>query len=155
MTGTAEPGDLSVTALDTSQVWSWGGLSDANLFAGSDAKRVLDATNAALVAVRTLLYRHPMVDHLLCALGYRHIIELVARFSRRGTAATSDVHMQYTEFDLPHVAERKRELPHDIEAVASSDIARAWNLLDSDRRTQRALFGARASSVLVPRDGGR
>jgi hypothetical protein len=52
VTATAEPGDLSVTALYTSQVCAWGGLSDAHLFAGSDAKRVFDATNAALAAAR-------------------------------------------------------------------------------------------------------
>jgi hypothetical protein len=96
-----------------------------------------------------------MIDHLLCALGYRHIIELAAGFSRRGSAATSEVHMQYTELDLPHVAERKRELPEDIEAVASSNIARAWNLPEPGRRTQVALFVARASSVPGRKDGGR
>lgn len=290
MTVPAEAGDLSVTALYTSQVCAWGGLSDAHLFANSDAKRVFDATNAALAAARmfnrrlaplrhSLLHRHVMIDHLLCASGYQHVIELAAGFSRRGTAATSDVHMQYTELDLPHVVERKRELlqrtdegravlarprlrlvegdvetvalepfvrhgepvfviaegllmylaadarrslftkvrqlaattgelrfvfdlvPTDeesapgivervleaavkrstggrtfkrdartrndlvtalhqagfdnIEVVASSDIAHAWNLPEPDRRTQVALFIARASSVLASKDGGR
>jgi O-methyltransferase involved in polyketide biosynthesis len=121
VTVAAEPGDLLVTALYTSQVWAWGGLSHAHLFASSDARRVFDATNAALGAARmfnrklaplrhSLLHRHAMIDHLLGASGYRHVIELAAGFSRRGTAATSDVHMQYTELDLPHVVERKREL---------------------------------------------
>jgi O-methyltransferase involved in polyketide biosynthesis len=121
VTVTAEPGDLSVTALYTSQVWVWGGLSHAHLFASSDARRVFDATNAALGAARicnrklaplrhSLLHRHAMIDHLLGASGFRHVIELAAGFSRRGTAATSDVHMQYTELDLPHVVERKRQL---------------------------------------------
>jgi O-methyltransferase involved in polyketide biosynthesis len=290
VTVTAEPGDLSVTALYTSQVWAWGGLSHAHLFASSDGKRVFDATNAALAAARmfnrklaplrhSLLHRHAMIDHVLCASGYRHVIELAAGFSRRGTAATSDVHTQYTELDLPHVVERKRELLRrtdegravlarqtlrlvegdvetvmlepfvrrgepvfviaeglmmylaadarhglfakvrqlaattgelrfvfdlvptdeesapgivervleaaikrstggrtferdartrhdivtalrdagfdDIEAVASSDIARAWNLPEPDRRTQVVLFVARASSVLAHEDGRR
>ena len=121
MTVTAEPGDLSVTALYTSQVWAWGGLSHAHLFASSDGKRVFDATNTALGAARmfnrklaplrhSLLHRHAMIDHLLCVSGYRRVIELAAGFSRRGTAATSDAHMQYTELDLPHVVVRKREL---------------------------------------------
>jgi hypothetical protein len=43
----------------------------------------------------------------------------------------------------------------DIEAVASSDIARAWNLPEPDRRTQVVLFVARASSVLAHEDGRR
>jgi O-methyltransferase involved in polyketide biosynthesis len=121
VTVAAEPGDLLVTALYTSQVWAWGGLSHAHLFASSDARRVFDATNAALGAARmfnrklaplrhSLLHRHAMIDHLLGASGYRHVIELAAGFSRRGTAATSDAHLQYTELDLPHVVERKREL---------------------------------------------
>src|SRR5262249_32888522 len=44
----AAKGDLSVTALYTSGVWTWGGLSYAHLYATTDAKRVFDATNAAL-----------------------------------------------------------------------------------------------------------
>ncbi len=119
--GMAGPGDLSVTALYTSQVWAWGGLSHAHLFASPDSKRVFDATNAALAAARlfdhrlaplrySLLHRHTMIDHLLCESGHRHVIELAAGFSRRGAATTSDAHVQYTELDLPHVIERKREL---------------------------------------------
>jgi O-methyltransferase involved in polyketide biosynthesis len=118
---TAKQGDLSVTALYTSQVWVWGGLSHAHLFASPDAKHVFDATNAALAAARmfdhklaplrhSLLHRHTMIDHLLRESGYRHVIELAAGFSRRGAATTSDAHVQYTELDLPHVVERKREL---------------------------------------------
>jgi O-methyltransferase involved in polyketide biosynthesis len=121
MVVTAKPGDLSVTALYTSQAWAWGGLSHAHLFASSDAKRVFDATNAVLAAVRmfnrklaplrhSLLHRHTMIDHLFRESGYRHIIELAAGFSRRGAAATSDAHVTYTELDLPPVIERKREL---------------------------------------------
>lgn len=121
MTATAKPGDLSGTALYTSQVWAWGGLSHAHLFANPDAKRVFDTTNAALAAARVfnrqlpplrhaLLHRHAMIDHLLRASGYRHVIELAAGFSRRGAAATSDARVRYTELDLPPIMERKRNL---------------------------------------------
>jgi O-methyltransferase involved in polyketide biosynthesis len=121
MTATVKPGDLSGTALYTSQVWAWGGLSHAHLFASSDAKRVFDTTNAALAAARifnhqlpplrhSLLHRHTMIDHLLRASGCRDVIELAAGFSRRGAAATSDARMRYTELDLPPIVERKRQL---------------------------------------------
>jgi hypothetical protein len=43
----------------------------------------------------------------------------------------------------------------DVEVVASSDIARAWNLPEPGRRTQVALFVARASSVPGRKDSGR
>lgn len=118
---TAKPGDLTPTALYTSQVWAWGGLSYAHLFASPDAKRVFDVTNAALATARmfnhqfaplrhSLLHRHTMIDHLLRESGYRDVIELAAGFSRRGAAATSDARVTYTELDLPSVVERKREL---------------------------------------------
>ncbi|HET9117372.1 MAG TPA: class I SAM-dependent methyltransferase [Pseudonocardiaceae bacterium] len=114
-------GDLSVTALYTSQVWAWAGLSDAHLFASPDAQHVFEAANAALAAARTpdhklaplhhsLLHRHAMIDHLLGASGYRQVIELAAGLSRRGAATTSDAQVRYTELDLPHVVELKREL---------------------------------------------
>jgi hypothetical protein len=38
------------SALYTSQVWAWGGLSHAHLFMSPDAKRVFDVTNT--VAMR-------------------------------------------------------------------------------------------------------
>jgi hypothetical protein len=105
-------GDLSVTALYTSQVWTWGGLSHAHLFASPAAKSVFDATNTALGAARmfdrklaplrhSLLHRHTMIDHLLRESGDRHVIELAAGLSRRGAAATIDPKVQYTELDLP------------------------------------------------------
>jgi len=118
---TSKNGDLSVTALYTSQVWAWGGLSHAHLFASPDAKRVFDSTNAALAAARmfnrklaplhhSLLHRHTMIDHLLRESGDRHVIELAAGLSRRGAAATIDPKVQYTELDLPPVVQHKREL---------------------------------------------
>lgn len=118
---TTKPGDLSVTALYTSQVWVWGGLSHAHLFANPDAKRAFDATNAVLTLFRmfnyklaplrhSLLHRHTMIDHLLRESGDSDVIELAAGFSRRGAAASSDVHVTYTEIDLSTVVKRKREL---------------------------------------------
>ena len=118
---TARPGDLSVTALYTSQVWAWGGLSYAHLFTSSDARRIFGVTNVALAVARmfspkltplphSLLHRHTMIDHLLRAAGCRQVIELAAGFSRRGAAATNNPHVQYTEIDLPHVIGCKREL---------------------------------------------
>jgi hypothetical protein len=53
-------GDLSVTALYTSQVWAWGGLPYAQLFATAEAKRVFDATNAALAAASLFKKRAPL-----------------------------------------------------------------------------------------------
>jgi O-methyltransferase involved in polyketide biosynthesis len=118
---TVKQGDLLVTALYTSQVWTWSGFPYAHLFANSDAKRVFDATNATLAAARifnrklaplrySLLHRHAMIDYLLRESGYRHVIELAAGFSQRGSAATSDPNIHYIEIDLPYVIKRKREL---------------------------------------------
>jgi O-methyltransferase involved in polyketide biosynthesis len=118
---TTKQGDLSVTALYTSQTWQWGGLSCAQLFATPESKRVFDATNAVLDAMRlfkpnvaplrqSLLHRHLMIDHLLRASGCRRVIELAAGLSRRGAAFTTDPDMHYTELDLPPMIRRKREL---------------------------------------------
>lgn len=111
-------GDLSVTALYTSQVWAWGGLSCAELLATEEAKRVFDVTNAALAVARVarpdmpalryaLLHRHAMIDHLL-AETRGAVVELAAGLSRRGAANCRD--RAYTEIDLPPVISRKREL---------------------------------------------
>jgi hypothetical protein len=62
---TAKPGDLSPTALYTSQVWVWGGLSYAHLFASPDAKRVLDATNATFAAARMFNHKLAPLRHSL------------------------------------------------------------------------------------------
>jgi O-methyltransferase involved in polyketide biosynthesis len=118
---TAKSGDLSVTALYTSQVWAWGGLSYAHLFTSPDAKRVFGVTNVALAVAgmfnhklsplrHSLLHRHTMIDHLMRESGARQVIELAAGFSRRGAAATNNPHVHYAEIDLPHVIGRKREL---------------------------------------------
>lgn len=112
-------GDLSVTALYTSQVWAWGHLSHAELLATPDGKRVFDATNAAMAVARlarrdlpdlryALLHRHAMIDHLLDEAADRRVIELAAGLSRRGAAYCRE--RDYTEIDLPPVVAKKREL---------------------------------------------
>ncbi len=114
-------GDLSVTALYTSQVWAWGGLAGAELFATVDGKRVFDVTNAALGAASVLksdavplryalLHRHAMIDHLLRGAPAPEVLELAAGLSRRGAAFSADPARHYTEVDLPPVIARKREL---------------------------------------------
>ena len=111
-------GDLSVTALYTSQVWAWGGLPDADLLATPDGKRVFDVTNAALGLARivrpdmpalrfALLHRHAMIDHLLAETA-GSVVELAAGLSRRGAANCAA--RTYTEVDLPPVIAKKREL---------------------------------------------
>jgi O-methyltransferase involved in polyketide biosynthesis len=117
----AVAGDLSVTALYTSQVWLWGGLRGAELLATPDAKRVFDVTNAVLGLARlarpdlsplryALLHRHAMIDHLLATVGQPSgsVVELAAGLSRRGAANCED--RAYTELDLPPVISKKREL---------------------------------------------
>jgi len=117
----AVAGDLSVTALYTSQVWVWGGLRGAELLATADAKRVFDVTNAVLGLARlarpdlsplryALLHRHAMIDHLLDTAGERSgsVLELAAGLSRRGAANCAS--RRYTEVDLPPVVAKKREL---------------------------------------------
>ena len=111
-------GDLSVTALYTSQVWAWGGLPCAELLATDDAKRVFDVTNAALAVARwarpdmpelryALLHRHAMIDHLLAETA-GDVVEIAAGLSRRGAANCGE--RTYTEIDLPPVIAKKREL---------------------------------------------
>jgi O-methyltransferase involved in polyketide biosynthesis len=125
-------GDLSVTALYTSQVWSWGHLSHAELLATPDAKRVFDVTNAALGLARivrrdlpalryALLHRHTMIDHLLQNAAPERVIELAAGLSRRGAANCR--RLSYLEIDLPPMIAKKRELlsrtPEGREVLAS------------------------------------
>lgn len=111
-------GDLSVTALYTSQVWAWGGLTDADLLSSPDGKRVFDVTNAALGLARlarpdlaplryALLHRHVMIDHLLGDTA-GSVVELAAGLSRRGAANCAS--RNYIEVDLPAVILKKREL---------------------------------------------
>jgi O-methyltransferase involved in polyketide biosynthesis len=110
-------GDLSITALYTSQVWAWAELPCAQLFATREAKRVFDVTNAALAVMRrgtplryALLHRHAMIDHLVRASPIRRVVELAAGLSRRGAAISEDPAVHYVEVDLPAVVEHKRQL---------------------------------------------
>ena len=114
-------GDLSITALYTSQTWAWGRLPCAELFATAEARRVFDATNAALALARlfrrdlaplrySLLQRHALIDRLARESGAQQIVELAAGLSRRGAAFTRDPGVRYTEIDLPAMVRHKREL---------------------------------------------
>lgn len=109
-------GDLSVTALYTSGVWSWAGFSGAELYRSDDSDRVFAVTNAVLWLVswfkagpslrHSLAQRHAMIDHL--AHG-EHVVELASGLSRRG-AAFSERGVDYVEVDLPAVIARKEGL---------------------------------------------
>ena len=109
--------DLSITALYTSQVWAWGQLPCAQLFASRDGKRVFDVTNAVLGVLRrgtplrfALLHRHAMIDHLVAAWQPTRVVELAAGLSRRGAALSADPALHYVDVDLPDVVAHKRRL---------------------------------------------
>jgi O-methyltransferase involved in polyketide biosynthesis len=117
----SKSGDLSVTALYTCQTWVWGGLPYAKLFAHPAAKRVFDATNAALALSRvfrrdfaplrqSLIHRHALIDALVKRAAPGQVLELAAGLSRRGATFSENPAISYTEVDLPHVVKRKREL---------------------------------------------
>jgi O-methyltransferase involved in polyketide biosynthesis len=110
-------GDLSITALYTSQVWAWAGLPCAGLYATRDAKRVFDVTNAVLGVMRrgtplryALVHRHAMIDELVRRWQPRRVVELAAGLSRRGAAVTEDPQVHYVEVDVPAVIAHKRTL---------------------------------------------
>lgn len=114
------PGDLSVTALYTSQAWVWGGFPCAELLASAEAKRVFDVTNAALLLKPSaqlkyaLVQRHAMIDRMLRESGRARVLELAAGLSQRGAALAGE--LDYTEIDLPPVIRKKRELLGRTEA---------------------------------------
>jgi O-methyltransferase involved in polyketide biosynthesis len=157
--------DLSITALYTSQVWAWAGLSCAELFATTDGKRVFDVTNAALAVMRrgtplryALLHRHAMIDHLVRASAIRRVIELAAGLSRRGAAFTADPQIDYVELDLPAVVARKRELLQRT-AGGRAVLARAnYQLVAGDIESVELAgsFAGRSSGIgeLAPFSGG-
>lgn len=118
-------GDLSVTALYTSQTWAWGGLPCADLFATVEGKKVFDITNAALALAgifmgrlpplrHSLIHRHTMIDRLLAEARAEasevQVLELAAGLSRRGASFTRESSLRYTEIDLPPVIARKKVL---------------------------------------------
>ena len=113
--------DLSVTALYTSQVWGWGNMPNARLFKTPEAPIIFGVVNAALAVMRlfrwklkslkhSLLHRHAMIDQLVLRSECPNILELACGLSRRGATVTADRNLHYTEVDLPHVVEKKREL---------------------------------------------
>ncbi|HEY4244658.1 MAG TPA: class I SAM-dependent methyltransferase [Kofleriaceae bacterium] len=139
-------GDLSITALYTSQAWVWGGFPCAELLATPDGKRVFDATNAALWLARSearghsplrqaLVHRHAMIDRLLRESGATQVLELAAGLSQRGAAVSADPRIAYTELDLAPVADKKRAL------LARTDAGRAvlarpnWRIEGADVAT--------------------
>jgi O-methyltransferase involved in polyketide biosynthesis len=146
-TGPSRKGDLSITALYTSQAWTWGGLSCANLLATPEARAVFRITNVVLFLAgllrrglpslrHSLLHRHTMIDRLVRDEEPRRVLELASGLSRRGAAFSADPALHYVEVDLPHVVAKKRELfsrteegrrildRHNFELVAA-DVAEA------------------------------
>jgi O-methyltransferase involved in polyketide biosynthesis len=121
-------GDLSVTALYTSQAWVYGGFECADLLATKEARRVFGVTNFALRLMgvfnpgpnlaASLVQRHAMFDHVVLASGATQVIELAAGLSRRGAALSKDAGLRYVELDLPAMSAKKREL------LARSDAGR-------------------------------
>ncbi len=122
-TDQADRGDLSVTALYTSQAWVWGRLPGARLFETHAGRGVFASTNVALLVGRLfswgrrqpwlwhgLVQRHLAIDKLLADSAAAQVLELAAGFSRRGATVSADPAIQYTEVDLPAVIERKRAL---------------------------------------------
>jgi O-methyltransferase involved in polyketide biosynthesis len=114
-------GDLSVTALYTSQVWRAQGLSQADLFDLPEGRAAFRTVNAALALARlvvpgrpsllhSLAQRHAMIDHLVASTGARAVLELACGLSRRGAAVAVDPTIAYTEVDLPAVIAAKRRL---------------------------------------------
>ncbi len=122
MTQAPQPkGDLSVTALYTSETWRWGGFDGAELLATQEARVVFRITNFVLGLVRlvrwnipslrhSLVHRHTMIDHLVRECGTLQVLELAAGLSRRGSSFSKDTRQSYVELDLPGLVAKKREL---------------------------------------------
>ena len=117
----SQKGDLSVTALYTSGVWSWGKLPGAKLLGSFDAWLAFWITNAALWVARlfrrdlpslrhSLLHRHLVIDKLAADARPTQVMELASGFSRRGVTMSASPVLRYTELDLGTVMARKREL---------------------------------------------
>ncbi len=111
-------GDLSVTALYTSEAWVRGRLPSADLFAMPEARGVFDATNAALKVAgvfrkdlpnlfASLLQRHVAIDRIAEATGASTVIELAAGFSARGARFSARTDLRYVEVDQAHVLDKK------------------------------------------------
>ena len=154
-------GDLTVTALYTSQVWRWGKLPGAELFDLPAARSVFRVTNAFLAVMRlfrwkvrslkhSLLHRHTFIDAVLRRAGARRILELASGLSRRGVAFTADPTIAYTEVDLPPVVASKRGLlAKSPEATALTE-RENWRLAAADV----SALDDEALDALVPATGG-
>ena len=114
-------GDLSITALYTSQAWAWGGFDAAELLATKEAKIAFDFTNLVLGFLRlfawrqpllrhSLVQRHAMIDRLLESSEATQVVELAAGLSQRGVSVSRRAEIEYVEIDLPHMIAKKREL---------------------------------------------
>jgi len=154
-------GDLTVTALYTSQVWRWGRLAGAELFDLPAARAVFRVTNAFLWVVRvfrwrlrslkhSLLHRHTFIDALLRRSGARRVLELAAGLSRRGAAFSAAPELAYTEVDLPHVVAAKRALLARSPAGAAVAGRPNWRLAEADVTA----LDAPALATLAPAGSG-
>ena len=144
-----------MTALYTSAVWSWGGLSGAELLASEDAARVFGVTNAALAITRLfrrdvrslrhgLLQRHAAIDHVVESSGARRVVEIAAGLSRRGVARTADPAASHVEIDLAPMIAHKRRLLDRTEAGRAA-LARPNLRLVAGDVTEIDLAGAAGS----------
>jgi O-methyltransferase involved in polyketide biosynthesis len=136
-------GDLSVTALYTSQAWVWGKLKCAELFETPEGRAVFSWTNGALWIARlfswqlrslkhSLIARHVLIDRLLGRSKIQHVLELASGLSRRGAAVSEDPAVHYTEVDLPHVAQKKRELLARTDSGKAIQERPNWQLAEGD-----------------------
>ncbi len=137
-------GDLSVTALYTSQVWRWGGLAGARLFDTGLGRLVFGAVTVALGVMRLfrwglpalrhgLLQRHLAIDRVTAEAGATQVLEIAAGLSRRGvTMAGANPQLTYTELDLPHVVATKRALLARSEEGRAVALRPNWILIAGD-----------------------
>jgi len=141
-----DDGDLTVTALYTSQAWVWAGFDAAELFDWRPSRAVFRATNAAIGLARLLrpdapslrhglAQRHAMIDHLARASGVPQILELACGLGRRGASFSRDRDLRYVEVDLPGVVARKRWLLERTAAGREVLERPNWDLLPGDART--------------------
>jgi O-methyltransferase involved in polyketide biosynthesis len=139
-------GDISVTALYTSQTWVFAGVPNAALFAHKDAKSVFDATNLVLGLVRlfrpslpvlrcSLAQRHAMIDLVVRESGATQVLEIASGLSPRGATFSRDPAVRYVEVDLPGMVARKRELLLRTEEGKAVLARPNWTLEGADART--------------------
>ncbi len=114
-------GDLSITALYTSEAWRVFDFSCADLFATRQAGRIFRLTNGGLRLAcifrkevpwlpASLKLRHETIDFLAERSGADTIVELAAGLSPRGAAMSARDGLVYTEVDTGSVIEKKRAL---------------------------------------------